>query len=256
MDRHHASHGAPVFATIVQTLDHSGRPHRTERTIPRPTACRRGFTLVELVVVLALLVVIAAIGFTSMRSHLPRYRLIRAVKAFKSDIVYLRNLSISTSRETRLRLTGTGGDCAADLEAWGGSWALEIGDRSSASRSWEALPEDAAVDGSDDDQSEGSVDLGPGGGLQSRSTCLEGWSDIEGPGADNADAIVFSPRGRLANPGTDFVEEGGWIAVTFVNQSAAREGVDDRVEVLVNRVGNVTLASSLDPNPNSATASR
>jgi prepilin-type N-terminal cleavage/methylation domain-containing protein len=227
----------------------------TERPIPRPNR-RRGFTLIELVVVLALIVVISAIGFTSLQSHLPRYRLVRAVKAFKSDLMYLRNLSISSSRETRLRLVSTGGDCENDRDAWGGSWALEIGDRSSASRSWEALPVDAEVDGSDDDQSEGSVDLGPSGDLSSRGTCLSSWTDIGGPGANSADSIVFSPRGRLANPGTDFVDQGGWIAVTFINQSAARDGVDDQVDVMVNRVGSVSVVSSLNPNPTTATAAR
>lgn len=204
---------------------------------------------------LAIVVVVAAVGWGTMRSHLPRFRLVRAGKALKSDLMYLRNYAISSSRETRLRFVSTGGNCAGDFDAWGGSWALEVGNRSSGSTSWEFLPQDAAEDGTDDDQSEGTVDLGAGS-MASRHTCLLGWSTISGPGSGNADAVVFSPRGRLTNPGSDFSEGSGWIVVDFVNQAAARQGLDDSLQVMVNRVGNVNLVSSLSDPSAAATASR
>ncbi len=224
---------------------------RTHRRRPH----RAGFTLIELAVVLAILVVVAAVGWGTMRSHLPRFRLVRAGKALKGDLMYLRNYAISSSRETRLRFVSTGGDCAGDFDAWGGAWALEVGNRSSASTAWEFLPQDAVEDGTDDDQSEGTVDLGSGP-TASRNVCLVGWSEIGGPGSGNADAVVFSPRGRLTNPGSDFSEGSGWIVVDLVNQSAARQGLDDSLQVMVNRVGNVNLVSSLSDPSATATASR
>lgn len=237
-----------------QSLVTSHRIRTTSRNRRRYPP-RAGFTLVELAVVLAILVAVAAVGWGTMRSHLPRFRLVRAGKALKSDLMYLRNFAISSSRETRLRLVSSGGDCAGDFDAWGGSWALEVGNRSSASTSWEYLPQDAVEDGSDDDQSEGTVDLGSGASA-SRQTCLAGWSEISGPGSNNADAIVFSPRGRLTNPGSDFSEGSGWIVVSLVNQAAARQGLDDSLQIMVNRVGNVNLVSSLSDPSASATASR
>ena len=72
----------------------------------------------------------------------------------------------------------------------------------------------------------------------------------------SADAIVFSPRGRVANPGTDFVADGGWIAIRLLNQQAARRGIDDSMQVMVNRVGNVNLVSSLGAGATSAGAAQ
>lgn len=204
---------------------------------------------------LAIVGIVAVIGWGSVRNQLPRFRLIRAGKALKSDLMYLRNFAISSSKETRLRLVSTGGDCAGDFDAWGGSWALEVGNRSSGSTRWEMLPQDAQDDGTDDDQSEGVVDLGAGA-LAARHVCLSGWTTLDGPGSGNANAIVFSPRGRLSNPGSDFSEGTGWIAVDLVNQEAARAGLDDSLRVMVNRVGNINLVSSLSDQPTSATASR
>jgi prepilin-type N-terminal cleavage/methylation domain-containing protein len=204
---------------------------------------RRGFTLLELVVVLAIIGIVAAIGWGSTRSHLPRFRMITASKQLKSDLMKLRNLSVSTGRETRITFTGSPGACA-DPESWGGSWQLSIGNRSAGSSDWDLLPEDSRADGTDDDRSEGAVDLGDGGNRQARGVCLRQWSSLAGPGTGNADSIVFSPRGYVTNPSADFSASGS-IDVTLVNLDAARHGVADEVSVRVYRTGAARLESTL-----------
>lgn len=202
-----------------------------------------GFTLIEVAVVLAIVAVIGAIGWSTLRDYLPRFRMVGAAKGLRSDVLTLRNLAAATSRETRLRLVSSPGDCS-DRQGWGGSWTLEIGDRGNRSTSWELLPPDALDDGSDDDQSEGTVDLGDGGNRRSRGVCLRQWSDLDGPGSGSEDSIVFSPRGWVTNPATDFSAQ-GYIEVTLVNQVAGDAGVEDEITLRVSRGGDTTLVATL-----------
>lgn len=202
-----------------------------------------------MVVALAIFTVLLAVGWASSQQQLPRFRAVQAAKELQGDLVTLRNTAISTGRETRLVLTEAGGDCGADPDAWGGSWTMEVGDRSRRSESWELMPLDAD-DGTDDDQSQGSADLGPDGNRQARGVCLDEWQALEGPGSGNDDAIVFSPRGWVANPGTDF-DASGFIELELVNQDATRRGVDDRLIVRLSRSGVVRLISSHDPDDTS-----
>jgi prepilin-type N-terminal cleavage/methylation domain-containing protein len=204
---------------------------------------RRGVTLIELVVVMAIVVIVTAIGWGSTRAYLPRFRMISAAKGLSSDLMHLRHLAISTGRETRIHFTGSPGDCT-DPDADGGSWALEIGDRSSGSTSWDRLPEDALVDGTDDDQSEGVVDLGEGGNRRARRVCLRQWDPLVGPGRGNTDSIVFSSRAWLVNPDADFSSR-GTIDISVVNLDAMRRGVTDEVAVRVYRTGAARMESSL-----------
>jgi prepilin-type N-terminal cleavage/methylation domain-containing protein len=209
-----------------------------------PFQRRAGFTLIELLVVLAIIVVVAAIGWGSVYDQLPRYRMVRVAKALRSDVQMLRNLATSTNLETRLRFLEGPGDCA-DTSRWGGAWALEIGDRSQASTRWEKLPVDAEEDGSDDDQSDGLVDIGPDGADSSRHTCMRAPSGLHGPGAGNEGAVVFSPKGWVSNPGTDF-DSSGRIQVTLINQVAASAGLRDEIAVRIVRTGATRLESSLN----------
>jgi prepilin-type N-terminal cleavage/methylation domain-containing protein len=205
---------------------------------------RRGLTLIEVVVVLAIIGIVAAIGFGSTRAYIPRFRMITAAKGLKADIMKLRSLAVSTGRETRLTLTGTPGACT-DTTSYGGSWAMYIGNRSSGSSSWDQLPEDSAVDGSDDDASEGTADLGDGGNRKARGVCLRQWDSLAGPGAGNSDSIVFSPRGFITNPSSDFSTTSGTIDLTLVNLDAAHSGVQDEVSVRLFRTGAARLESTL-----------
>ncbi len=202
-----------------------------------------GFTLIEVVIVIALFGVLAAIGWGSTRDQMPRYRLIRASKGLKGDLVNLKNLAVLTNRETRLLLISTPGDCE-DAEDYGGQWHLQAGDRSRGSDRWEFLPIDTEVEGEDEEQGEGRVDLGEDGNRQQKDVCLESWGDIRGPGSGNTDSIVFSPRGWLRNPATDF-NGSGYMELTLTNQAAADKGVTDKVKILVSRAGMVKMHSTL-----------
>lgn len=200
-------------------------------------------TLTEVVVVLGVLAVLAGLGYASMRDQLPRFRTVKAAKQLKGDLLDMRELAVHANRETRLVLQESAGDCT-DGQSWGGRWILQIGNSSLGSTSWDTLPEDSLTDGSDDDSSDGVIDIGPDGNRATRHACLRQWGALAGPGGgDSGDAIVFSPRGWVRNPAADFGTN-GYIALTLVNADSVARGSADEVSVLVTRAGMVRLASN------------
>lgn len=195
-------------------------------------------------ITVVLLTLTATIAWGSLQAQMPRFRMVRAARSFKADLMNLRSLAVQSNRETRLVLTSSGGTCDSTTPGLGGSWEMSIGDLSSGSTRWDLLPEDAAEDGSDDDQQEARVALADGG----RWVCLREWSALLGPGSGNADAIVFSPRGWVSNPASDF-SAGGYMEFTFVNQNAALSGIRDEVTVMISRTGMIRLVAPLDTLP-------
>ncbi len=204
---------------------------------------RRGFTLIEMGIVIALFVVLAAIGWGSTRGQMPRYRLIRAAKDMRGDLSNLRNLAVMSNRETRMLLMGSPGECL-ETDEFGGSWFLQAGNRSRGSTEWEFLPMDTEMEGEDEEQGEGRVSLGDGGNRELKDVCLEPWDSLRGPGTGSTDAIVFSPRGWVRNPAADFGES-GYLVLTLTNQAAGRLGVEDKVHLRVSRAGMVRMHSTL-----------
>lgn len=207
---------------------------------------RRGFTVTELVFVIAIIGIVTTLAWGSVGRHIPRYRVVRAAKELRGDLTNLRNLSLSTNRQTRLRFTGSGGDCR-DSETYGGSWVLEIGNHSRTSTAWDVLPADLEETGADTDQSEGVRDYGEGGARQSKVVCLHAWTEMKGPGTGNSDSVVFGPRGWSENPAEDF-DSRGYLVFTFSNQDATSRGEQDEVSVTVTRAG---LSRMESPNSSS-----
>lgn len=204
---------------------------------------RKGFTLIEVGIVIALFVVLAAIGWGSTRGQMPRYRLIRAAKSMKGDLTNLKNLAVMANRETRMVLVSSPGSCL-ETDAFGGSWYLQAGNKSRGSTSWEFLPMDTEMEGEDEEQGEGRVSLGDGGNRELRDVCLEPWAELRGPGTGSTDAIVFSPRGWVRNPSADFGDS-GYLILTLTNQAAGRLEVEDKVHIRVSRSGMVRMHSTL-----------
>ena len=107
-------------------------------------------------------------------------------------------------------------------------------------------PPDSYEDGSDDDQSQGKIDLSPAGDSYRRYVSIDDWGDglIGGPDDGNENAIVFGPRGFVTNPVTDFSGE-GYIEVTFVNKYARGEGIVQDYVVKISRSGMARVDNSV-----------
>ena len=202
---------------------------------------RGGFTLVEVIVAVAILIILAAIGWGTMQTYLPRFRLIRVAKQFRGDLSTMREIAVQGNRESKLELLNHAGDCS-DVASWGGAWQKSLGNKVFGSNRWDLLPEDSRVDGTDDDQSKSLVDFTLESSERGYDVCFRDWGYLQGPslGGNNSDSIVFSPRGWLRNPASDFNSR-GYMEFMFVNQEANRKGAIDAIKVQLSRSGMIRL---------------
>ena len=217
---------------------------RTGSVLAPFRAGRSGFTLLEIATALVIISILTAIGFSTLKSFIPRYRLIQASKELQEDLMSLRMSAIDQNSETRLLLTGADDDWSTAGAPSMGSWELQGGNRPLLSNRWDTYPLDLEGDGTDDAQGEGLVDIARGGIRSRRGVSLVPWGTLSGPGSGNDDSVVFSPRGWVTNPADDF-DEDGYITLTLVNKIGLAEGVDDHVQVRISRAGMVRLQSSL-----------
>jgi prepilin-type N-terminal cleavage/methylation domain-containing protein len=199
---------------------------------------RRGVTLLEIAIVVAIVGILAAVAGTMLTNTLPSWRTRRAAKEFSAALNRCRQLAISQGVEYRVRLAAF--DTAIDdpSSASTGAYYIERGNAPTGSTSWDILPWD--MDGSGTQSGEGTVVLTEGGEDALKGVSILQWPTISGIDGDD---IVFSPRGILENPASDF-DSDGYLGVTFVNKRARTTGGQDEWTVLVARGG----FTRLDPN--------
>jgi hypothetical protein len=199
---------------------------------------RSGHTLVELAVAIAIVGILALMGWWAVQEEVDRYRMMKAARLLQSDLQELRALAIATNRETRIRFVAS--DAALDeMDVQVGEWLLQAGNRSQSSTEWDTLPID---DGDGSDNSLGERSLSVGGANEAPHISLAPWPTLVGPGTDNADAIVFSPRGWIANPATDF--SSGYVALRLVNKGSLARGGSEEATVRLSRGGLARLEVS------------
>ena len=201
---------------------------------------RRGFTLIELMVVVGLIVVLAALGVGAISQLVPRFRTIQAAEQFAADVETRRMMAIMNDRETRIVIT----DYSAGQGD--GAWALYVGNRNLNSSFWDQLPYEAN-NGVDSYAGEGARDLASG------TYSAKGVAMAE----PDVTAIVFNARGWVRNDASDFGHspDSSSIDFEFTNKSSATGSSNpDNYIVKVFRGGMVRIEAGLGDEFNSHSA--
>ena len=175
---------------------------------PRQTGVYKkqaGFSLIEMMVVVALFGIFAALAYPSLTPLIPRFRLNRAVAEFTSEVQNARMMAIAEATEYRVCLMDKDDDPDnAAASSTHGGYRIDKGNAMSGSSIWTQYKSTFFLYNSDN---------------YYNGVSLVYWTPIGGPGAGNDDCIVLSPKGWLDNPASDF--DGGFIYIHFRNKVAS-----------------------------------
>ncbi len=206
------------------------------------TRRRKGLSLIEISIVVAIVGVLAALGGTMLTELVPSWRTKKAAREFAALAQACRSIAVAQDVQCRIRLDQY--DPNPDDGGGGiGRYYVERGNASRNSSSWDVLPWEDPGDTVDDQTGEGTVEITEDGQDELRGVSIDNWGAITG--IDGND-LVFGPNGMLQNPSSDFWTE-GYLAVTFVNKRARVRGVPDDWTVLVSRGGMVRMTATRAP---------
>ena len=195
---------------------------------------KRGFTLLELIFVVALISILTALAIFSARDLVPRFRARAAAYDMQNALHLARVLAVERNKETRLIISDYDVFATTANGTWYGAWRLEVGNKDFHSTSWTTVTPSAydVSDGGEQEKRHVSLDYARNGTLSGPSWCTCG------------DSVVFNPQGWVANPAGDF-ENDGDIRFIWVNKEAAGKGVTDEYWVRVYRGGMIRVDATL-----------
>ena len=186
----------------------------------------RGFTLLELVVVVVIMGVCATLAASDLSIFMGRYRMNSAAREFAKQVQLSRVRAISENREYALVLVESDPTPldGRDKEHYG-RYEVRSGDSLHSSTVWSTV-EDGVYD----------LKHGPNAW---KGVSIEPWLPLQGPPTYQLpEGIVFSPRGFLINAPSDFKD--GVIRVVFRDK---RAGDRDARVVRVDRGGGAMIAA-------------
>lgn len=191
-----------------------------------------GFTMVELIIVVVILLILGAVAMPNLYAMIPRFRLNSAAKDLAQVIQHVRLAAIAHGREYRIRFVENDASATSGVpQESKGTYYVEAGNASFNSTDWDILPIGAGED-------EGTFMLAKDASTHSYTgISLVGWTPMGGPGIGNTNCVVFSPKGWVSNPSTDF--SAGYIYAQFRNKYANPQA--DIRTVRISRGGSVTV---------------
>ena len=202
---------------------------------------RSAFTLLEMMIVVGIIFLMTAIGFSTSQELIPRFKARQAAQEAGRHIEMARQFAMTERVEYRILLVEYDEDISDVEKPVKGLYRIQRGNRATGSTLWDTLPFEAGAD--DNLIGEGTVDLAKGGNSYKKGVSLGDWGTISGPGNNNDNAIVIGPRGMVTNPASDF--NGGFIELPFANKMVlTKETSPEYFNVHINRSGMVRIETS------------
>jgi len=201
--------------------------------MPKP---RHGFSLIEMMIVVAIFSILAVVGFGSTRDTLPRYRTYSAAEQFAGNVATCRMAAIRSGYECRILMSDFDNKPAVITADNTGEYYLQLGNKSIQSDEFDTLPTSLM-------EVKGHFSLAEGSTDYKRNVSIMDWGTINGTSGAGSDSIVFSPRGFIANPSSDFND--GYIVIRFVNKLAYQDGIEDIYKVQISRSGMTRIENPL-----------
>ncbi len=195
---------------------------------------RQGFTLIEMLFVVALISILSALAIYSARDLIPRFRARAAAHDLANAVQLARIVAIERNKETRVVIADYDASATTYDGNWYGAFRIEVGNSDFHSTSWSTL--DAS-----------SYDLSKDAGQEKRDVSLDyaRTGALGGPSwCTCGDTIVFNPQGWIANPASDFQADGD-IRLVWVNKQALLKNLTDEYWVRIYRGGMVRVDSTL-----------
>jgi len=197
---------------------------------------RSGFSLIELMIVVGIFSILAVVGFGLTRDTLPRYRAYSAAEQFAGNVATCRMAAIRSGYECRILLSDYD-EKPADLTRENvGEYYVQIGNKSIQADEFETLPTSLM-------EVPGTFNIGEGSTHYKRNVSIMDWGTLAGTTGSGDDSIVFSPRGFVSNPASDF--DDGYITISFVNKVSYSDGISDIYKVQIARSGMTRVENPL-----------
>jgi prepilin-type N-terminal cleavage/methylation domain-containing protein len=197
---------------------------------------RRGFTLIELMIVVAIFSILSVMGFGLTRNTMPRYRAKRGAEQFASNVATCRMAAIRSGAECRILMSDYDDKPATIITGNAGVYYIQLGNKSVQSDEFETLPTSLM-------EIPGTWDISEDSTNYLRNVSIMEWDNINGTTGAGSNSIVFSPRGFVANPSGDF--SSGYITIKFVNKLAYSDGINDIYSVQIARSGMTRIENPL-----------